>query len=96
MDLSLDYDDDTSTDNFVRYFRAVTDTMRQLEMGGVYWPAVGGKVAECGYDQYSMYALGSSGTELDVRVRNSSGASLLKHGWGDDVGVRSADQAFGE
>ena len=91
MDTGLNYNDASSTDNFVRHIRAVTDSMRALDMGSVYWPALGGKItAGQNYDWYSMFALSGSGTNLTVRIRNASGADRLRHGWGDgggDAGV---------
>ncbi|MCC3763338.1 RICIN domain-containing protein [Glycomyces sp. TRM65418] len=87
MDNGLNYADAASTDNFVRHIRAVTDTARQLNMGSTYWPALGGKITgNSGYDWYSMFAVGGSGTNLDLTIRNPSGADRIRHGWGDDVG----------
>jgi hypothetical protein len=86
MDFDLNYHDAGNTNNFVRYFRAVTDSMRDLNMGSVYWPALGGKISEYGYDRYSMFVLQGSGTNLTVSIRNSTGADRLTYGWGDDGG----------
>jgi hypothetical protein len=83
MDSGLNYNDAGSTNNFVRYFRADTDSMRDLHMGSVYWPALGGKNSGNGYDHYSMFALQGSGTNLTVSIRNATGAARLRHGWGD-------------
>jgi hypothetical protein len=84
MDTGLNYNDPRSTNNFVRYIRADTDSLRALNMGSVYWPALGGKItAGQNYDWYSMFALRGSGTNLTVSIRNASGADRLKHGWGD-------------
>jgi hypothetical protein len=90
MDFGLNYHDAGSTNNFVRYFRAVTDSMRDLDMGSVYWPAIGGKISEFGYDRYSMFALQGSGTNLTLSIRNSTGADRLRHGWGDGGGATGA------
>nr|MDT0657389.1 RICIN domain-containing protein [Micromonospora sp. DSM 115978] len=90
MDFGLNYLDAGSTNNFVRYFRAVTDSMRSLNMGSVYWPAVGGKISEYGYDRYSMFVLQGSGTNLSVSIRNATGADRLRHGWGDGTGATGA------
>jgi hypothetical protein len=85
MDTGLDYGNPNSTDNFVRYLRAITDTMRDNAMGGTYWPALGGKVtAGQTYDWYSMFALNGSGTDLSLSIRNAAGADRLRHAWGDD------------
>jgi endoglucanase len=86
MSTGLDYGNAGSTDNFVRHIRAVTDVMRANGMGGTYWPAVGGKPGDIGYDWYSMFAMSGSGTNLNLTLRNQSGADRLLHAWGDDVG----------
>lgn len=84
MDNGLNYNDAASTDNFVRHIRAVTDGMRANSMGGVYWPGLGGKVTSgLTYDWYSMFARQGSGTDLSLSVRNTSGASRIRYGWGD-------------
>ncbi|MBL1065212.1 cellulase family glycosylhydrolase [Streptomyces sp. 7-21] len=78
-----DYNDPDSADNFVRYIRAVTDTVREEGMGAVYWPALGGKHTERpDYDWYSLYALEGSGTDLTLRLRSQSMADRLQHAWG--------------
>ncbi|RGA06386.1 glycosyl hydrolase family 5 [Microbispora triticiradicis] len=89
MSTGLNYGDPNSTDNFVRYLRAVTQVMRDNQMGGTYWPAVGGKPGTIGYDWYSMFALGGSGTTLNLSTRNGYGANRVRYGWGDTVGDSS-------
>jgi hypothetical protein len=77
------YNDANSTDNFVRYIRAATDTVRNHDMGAVYWPALGGKHTQRpDYDWYSLYALEGSGTNLTLRVRSTSMVDRLHHAWG--------------
>ncbi len=44
MATGLNYGDANSTDNFVRYIRAMAQVMRDNQMGGTYWPALGGKI----------------------------------------------------
>jgi hypothetical protein len=84
MDTGLNYHDANSSNNFVRYIRADTDSLRALNMGSVYWPALGGKItAGQNHDWYSMFARHGSGTSLSVSIRNSSGADRIRHGWGD-------------
>jgi endoglucanase len=83
MDNGLNYNDANATDNFVRYLRAVTERERALGIGGVYWPAIGGKIASGkSWDPYSMYSRSGSGTSQTLTVRNSSGASRVRYGWG--------------
>ncbi|MGJ6965922.1 RICIN domain-containing protein, partial [Streptosporangium sp. G11] len=87
MATGLNYGDPNSTDNFVRYLRAMAQVMRDNRMGGTYWPALGGKItAGLGYDHYSMYALGGSGTTLNLSIRNGYGANRVRYAWGDTVG----------
>ncbi|MGM1062216.1 RICIN domain-containing protein [Saccharothrix sp. Mg75] len=83
MSTGLDYGDANSADNFVRHIRAMAQVMRDNRMGGTYWPALGGKPGTIGYDWYSMYALSGSGTDLNLTVRNASGADRLRYAWGD-------------
>lgn len=85
MNDGRDYADASSTDNFVRHVRAVTQVMRDEGMGATYWPALGGKPGTIGYDWYSMYAKSGTGTGLDLTLRNQTGADRLRYGWGDDV-----------
>jgi hypothetical protein len=85
MDDGRDYNDANSSDEFVRYIRGVTDTAATLGMGTVYWPALGGKHNNRpDYDWYSLFALGGSGTDLTLTVRNPSGIDRLHHAWGMD------------
>ncbi|KAH6614626.1 putative hydrolase [Chaetomium sp. MPI-SDFR-AT-0129] len=85
MDTGLDYNDAASGDNFVRYIRAVTDSMNELSMGSTYWPAIGGKIHQGqGDDWYSIQKLQGSGTDLTLTTPNDSGVDRLQHGWGVD------------
>ncbi|MFI6239596.1 RICIN domain-containing protein [Micromonospora sp. NPDC050795] len=86
MNDGRNYADAASSDNFVRYIRAMAQVMRDNQMGGTYWPALGGKTGTIGYDWYSMFALGGSGTDLNLTVRNTSGADRIRYAWGDTVG----------
>ena len=83
MDSGLNYNDAYATDNFVQYLRAVTERERVLGMGAVYWPAIGGKITSGkSWDHYSMYSRSGSGTNQTLTIRNSSGASRVRYGWG--------------
>jgi hypothetical protein len=96
-DAGKDYNDADSTDNFVRYLRADTDTVRELGMGAVYWPAIGGKYQEYpDHDYYSLFDLEGSGANLTLGIRNISGIDAVKRAWGADPGshtsiLRNAD-----
>jgi hypothetical protein len=88
MSTGLNYGDVSSTDNFVRHIRAMAQVMRDNQMGGTYWPALGGKQTDSlGYDYYSMFALSGSGTDLNLTVRNASGADRVRFAWGDTIGA---------
>jgi hypothetical protein len=83
MDTGLNYDDAGSTENFVRYFRATTQVLRELGMGSVYWPGIGGKItAGQNDDWYAMQKLHGSGTDLTLTTPNLSGAGRLRYAWG--------------
>ena len=85
MDTGLDYSDADSADNFIRYLRAVTDSMRELNIGSTYWPAIGGKVtAGQSDDWYAILKLQGSGTNLNLSIPSASGVNRLWHGWGLD------------
>ena len=85
MDTGLDYNDADSGENFIRYIRAVTDSMRDLSMGSTYWPGIGGKITEGQNDDfYSIQKLHGSGTDLTLSTPNDSGVDRLWHGWGLD------------
>ncbi|MFG1885752.1 RICIN domain-containing protein [Micromonospora sp. NPDC049102] len=86
MNDGRNYGDANSTDNFVRYIRAMAQVTRDNQMGGTYWPALGGKPGSIGYDWYSMYSLSGSGTDLNLTIRNTSGADRIRYGWGDTIG----------
>jgi len=83
MDTGLNYHDAGSSENFVRYFRATTTVLRELKMGSIYWPGLGGKITSGQADDwYSMQKLHGTGTNLTLSTPNASGADRLKYGWG--------------
>jgi hypothetical protein len=67
----------------VRYFRATTTVLRELRIGSIYWPGLGGKVtAGQSDDWYAMQKLHGTGTNLTLSTPNASGADRLRYGWG--------------
>ncbi|HEY0000220.1 MAG TPA: cellulase family glycosylhydrolase [Actinoplanes sp.] len=83
MDTGLNYNDAASTDNFVAYFHAATQVLRELQMGSVYWPGLGGKITAGQTDDwYSMQKLQGSGTNLTLTTPSASGAGRLRYAWG--------------
>ncbi|MFI6599433.1 ricin-type beta-trefoil lectin domain protein [Nonomuraea sp. NPDC050536] len=92
----LNYHDSNSGEDYVRYLRAMTDTVRSLGMGSVYWPALGGKHQEnSAYDFYSLFALQGSGTDLTLSTRNQSGVDRVKFGFGSGSGSTGALRNLG-
>ena len=83
MSTGINYANSNSSDNFVRHIRAITQVMRDNQMGSTYWPALGGKRYNgADYDYYSMFSLSGSGTNLNLTVRNTSGRDRIRYGWG--------------
>lgn len=83
MDTGLNYNDAGSTNNFVRYFRATTQVLRENQMGSIYWPGLGGKItAGQSDDWYSMQKMSGSGTNLTLTTPSTSGAGRLRYAWG--------------
>ena len=68
---------DPTTNNFVAFMQAATDTVRQLGMGSVYWPGL-----RTG-DSYSLETLNTA-SNGDYSLTNSdpSGVALVEWGWG--------------
>jgi hypothetical protein len=87
MDTGLNYHDASSTDNFVRYLRATTTVLRELRIGSIYWPGLGGKVTSGQNDDwYAVQKLHGTGTSLTLSTPNASGADRLRYGWGVGAG----------
>jgi hypothetical protein len=83
MTTGLNYNDANSTDNFVRYLRADTDTIRALGMGAIYWPGLRNG------DPYTLQTLQGSGTALTLSTPNSSGVDRVRYAWGSGSGGAS-------
>jgi len=84
----LDYHTVNSGVNFVDYLRAMTDNIRALGMGSVYWPALGGKHNENpDFDYYSLFALQGTGTNLSLSPRNQSGIDRVKWSYNNGAGL---------
>jgi endoglucanase len=69
------------TNNWVTYLRAVTDTTRSLNIGSVYWPAIGGK-PHSSTDPSDWYAMFTR-SNLSLSINNCQGADRVRYGWGD-------------
>ncbi|MGI5158497.1 ricin-type beta-trefoil lectin domain protein [Microbispora sp. CA-102843] len=83
MTTGLNYNDASSTDNFVRYLRADTDTIRSLGMGAIYWPGLRNG------DPYTLQTLQGSGVNLTLSTPNSSGVDRVRYAWGSGSGGAS-------
>jgi len=86
MNTGLDYNNANPTGsleskNFIAYFQAMTDSIRTLGIGSVYWPGL-----RTG-DSYSLTTLTGSGTDLSLRVASPSGLDRLTWGWGSGSAV---------
>lgn len=67
-------------DQDIAYIQGLTNEVRTLGMGAVYWPGI-----RTG-DSYALQQLGGSGTSLTVSTTNASGLSRLKYAWGVGTG----------
>jgi hypothetical protein len=81
MATGIDYDGsstaaDAATNNYVAFLQAATDTLRQLDMGSVYWPGLRTD------DTYSMTTASGSGSDISLSVNDQSGLDRLHWGWG--------------
>lgn len=65
-----------STENFVAFLQAATDTVRELHMGSVVWPGL-----RTG-DTYTVETLTGSPTHPGLANTNLSGRALIEWGWG--------------
>lgn len=70
----------------IAYIQGMTNEVRNLNMGSVYWPGV-----RTG-DGYAMELLGGSGTSLTLTDVNTYGLSRLQYSWG--VGTGGTDQFY--
>ena len=65
-----------SSDEFVRYARAITSQFRAWGMGSVYWPGVRDN------DIYALCTRSGSGPGISLSISNASGLALIQYGWG--------------
>lgn len=75
MTTGLNYNGPINGSNEVAYIQSVTNRLRELHMGSVYWPGL-----RTG-DTYSLTTLHGSGTALSLTVNNASGADRLAWAW---------------
>ncbi|QUQ65508.1 glycoside hydrolase family 5 protein [Kutzneria sp. CA-103260] len=76
MTTGLNYDGPVNGSNEIAYLQVVTDRLRELRMGSVYWPGL-----RTG-DTFSLTALQGNGSAPTLRVTNASGAHRVAWGWG--------------
>jgi len=64
----------------IAYIQGLTNEVRTLGMGSVYWPGIRNG------DSYALQQLGGSAGSPTVSTTNSSGLSRVKYGWGVGAG----------
>lgn len=69
---------DAETNNSVAFMHAVTATINDRRLGGVYWPGLRNG------DSYSLTTLSSLKNRLRLTVNSETGLALLKSAWGQD------------
>jgi Ricin-type beta-trefoil lectin domain-like/Cellulase (glycosyl hydrolase family 5) len=78
---------------FADYIRGVSGKLRELGVGGVYWPGLRDG------DWYSLTRRSGSGSNLNLTLTNASGLNRLQYSWGIGTGgsttVRLVDAATG-
>jgi len=78
---------------FADYIRGVSGKLRELGVGGVYWPGLRDG------DWYSLTRRSGSGSNLNLTLTNPSGLNRLQYSWGIGTGgsttVRLVDTATG-
>jgi hypothetical protein len=72
---TLDYSQPSSV-YFVAYLRGITNELRTLGMGSVYWPGLRDA------DWYSMTSKSGSGSGITLAVVNPSGLARVQYAWG--------------
>jgi len=77
MTTGVNYDGARDGDNNRSYYWAITDSIRSLGLGSIYWPGL-----RTG-DAWSMTTLNGSGTNLSLSVNNASGRDRLEWAWGN-------------
>jgi len=70
----------------IAYIQGLTNVIRALGMGGVYWPGIRNG------DGYAIQQLGGSAASPTVTTTNASGLSRLKYAWG--VGAGGTDTFY--
>lgn len=89
---TIDYDIPSGS-FFADYIRGVSSKLRELGVGGVYWPGLRDG------DWYSLTKRTGSGSNLNLTLTNPSGLDRLRYSWGIGAGgsttVRIVDAATG-
>ncbi|MEU4215754.1 RICIN domain-containing protein [Actinoplanes sp. NPDC026623] len=89
---TIDYDIPSGS-FFADYLRGVSGKLRELGVGGVYWPGLRDG------DWYSLTRRSGAGPDLNLTLTNPSGLNRLRYSWGIGTGgsttVRIVDTATG-
>jgi len=86
MNSGINYTGAITGSEDIAYMQGMTNEVRNLHMGSVYWPGV-----RTG-DGYAMEALSGSGANQILTNTNPSGLSRLQYGWG--AGTGGTDQFY--
>jgi hypothetical protein len=87
MNTGVNYDGPRDGTNDVSYLYALTDTVRNLNMGSLLWTGVKQATqtqgpGPCENASCAITTLNGSGTNLSLGVTNRSGLDRLQYGWG--------------
>jgi len=80
MNTGINYTGAIGGNQDIAYIQGLTNEIRTLGMGGVYWPGIRNG------DGYALEVLGGSNSSPTVSTTNSSGLSRIKYGWGVGTG----------
>ena len=87
MNTGVNYNGPRDGNNNVSYFYALTDTVRELQMGSLLWTGIKETnqtqgPGPCFNASCAITSLTGSGTNLSVTITNQSGLDRLRYGWG--------------
>lgn len=81
-DTGIDFNDPAATDREASYLRAVTDTLRELNMGSIWCHVIGGRTTSPDHDELNILRLHSNTANFPLWMPNVSAVDRLKHAWG--------------
>ena len=85
---TLDYSKSSNDSTyFVAYLRGITNELRTLNMGSVYWPGLRDG------DWYSLTTKSGSGASISLTLTNASGLARIQYAWGSGSGGGSGSSS---